>query len=170
MSKHHAVFPRGYRTGRFVQGLIYWSATRSQALRAFFFGLPPSRFRVWFVARYYHRLLEDLGNGRFGFLRAVEPDGELRMFFETFVGREAWHGALTSWLQSFESPRFELTEIVFGDRTAFCSLHLGGRGTTSGLSVEDLVYFVTRVENGQAVRARFTESRSDALEAAGLSE
>ena len=31
LSKRHAVFPRGYRTGRYAQALVYWLADEHSA-------------------------------------------------------------------------------------------------------------------------------------------
>ncbi len=171
MSRHHAVFPRGYRTGRLAQSAIYWLAMRSRRVRAFFDELPPSRLRVWFVARFYHRLMENMGNGNLNFGQVLSPDAELTMFLETYVGPDGWREGLAEWLTTFGGDaHFELIEFVSAGRIAFMGAYIGGRGVSSGLAVEDRVYYVLSVENGMATRGFWTQNRAEALEAAGLSE
>ncbi|HVS28131.1 MAG TPA: hypothetical protein VHE14_01165 [Solirubrobacteraceae bacterium] len=171
IGKHHAVFPRGYSTSSPLFAFIFGLTTRSQRARAFFFELPHSRLRTAVVARYYHRLAEQLRDGDLSFARVVSEDATGTLFsFGTYTGREDWKQALNSWRESWTYTAMELLEFVNppGSTDVFLRGYVGGLGAASGLAVEETVYGVIRVEDGQAVLARAYRDRAEALEAAGL--
>jgi hypothetical protein len=149
---------------------MFFLAVRSRRMRAFFFELPHSRFRTFFVARYYHHLVEHLRQGNFGFLSTVTGD---LTFFElgTFQEPEGWKETLSAWLETFDPPAMELIEFVDpGTGKVILTLRVGGRGASSGASVEDVAFFVLTIQEGMAVRGRFLREKAKALKAAGPSE
>jgi hypothetical protein len=98
---------------------LFRLATLSRRVRAFFFGLPASRFRTWTIGQYYRLLVRQFASGDYGFLRAVAPNAELTLFsMETYREQSGWREALTTWRDSFGGgPLFDLTEFVNPLRT-----------------------------------------------------
>ncbi len=173
IERRGAVFPPGYELGRLYRWLIYFPTTRSRCVRAFFRGLPYSRLRAFFVARYYHRLMGYMARGDFNFIQAVSPDAELAVFsLETFRGRDAWRKALSEWMTSLSGLRIEMAEFLDAGnhRDVLLTLRLTGSGSASGVSVRDEAFFLISVEDGMAIRGAFFREPEKALEAAGMSK
>jgi hypothetical protein len=166
--KASASFPPDHPVGPLFR-FVFFLATISRRVRAFFFKLPRSRFRTYWVATYYRVLLQRLGEGNFGFLPAVHEGAELTMFgMETYQGRAAWRQALTSWLESIELGLETSEYIDPGRGEVMLGMRLTGRGSSSGLAVDDFAYLVIRVDDGKAARGHFYREKEEALAAVGL--
>ena len=96
--------------------------------------------------------------------RADEPDaivggglGEFREMVET-------------WTEMFEEFRCEIEEnIVAGDRTIHVTLLLG-RGTGSGIEVNEPYVFLITWRDGKVLEVHEYRTKEEALEVAGLRE
>jgi uncharacterized protein len=87
-----------------------------------------------------------------------------------YRGPEGWN-EFVSWTWSeFESPRFEVHELMDTGRQVLASVTLRGRGKQSGVEVGWDLWHLWTVRDGQVLRGQAFRSRAEALEAAGLSE
>ena len=78
---------------------------------------------------------------------------------------------LQAWADSWRDWRFDVEEVrEAGDEGVFSAIHEVGIGLESGASVDQHRYFATTVRGGRIVRVRMFSDRTEALEAAGLSE
>jgi hypothetical protein len=161
------VIPPGYTVGR-VWRMLFAVAIRSRRFRAFGYALPRSRVRTRFVGAYYHLMFEQFRDGNLGFVATVSDHAQFTLFgLETYRGREGVGKGLMAWREMFPTPIFELVEFVNPpDGDVFCCVRMGGAGVRSGISVEDVSYFVVRVEGGMATQGAVYRDRSDALKAA----
>ena len=89
---------------------------------------------------------------------------------KVFRGHDGFRRWLAETRESFDELSTELTEYRdLGDRiVAFGHIHARGRG--SGLEIDSPTGWVFTVRRGKVVRAEGFLSRSETLEAAGLSE
>jgi ketosteroid isomerase-like protein len=89
---------------------------------------------------------------------------------KVFRGHDGFRRWFAETRESFEELSTELTEYRdLGDRiVAFGHIHARGRG--SGLEIDSPTGWVFTVRRGKVVRAEGFLSRSETLEAAGLSE
>ena len=109
-------------------------------------------------------------------LAYVDPEGELHSAIiggaeaKVFRGHDGFRRWFAETRESFEELRTDLTEYRdLGDRiVAFGHIHARGRG--SGLEIDSPTGWVFTVRRGKVVRAEGFLSRSETLEAAGLSE
>ena len=109
-------------------------------------------------------------------LAYVDPEGELHSAIiggaeaKVFRGHDGFRRWLAETRESFDELSTELTEYRdLGDRiVAFGHIHARGRG--SGLEIDSPTGWVFTVRRGKVVRAEGFLSRSETLEAAGLSE
>jgi ketosteroid isomerase-like protein len=85
-------------------------------------------------------------------------------------GLDAAAGVRRRWLESWEGHHTELEEIKDGGDSVVACLHLTGRGKSSGAEVDLRVYMHLRLRNGKIVYIYEYVDRTEALEAAGLSE
>jgi hypothetical protein len=166
MSTNDAVFPPGYATALYVQAL-FAVALRSRLVRAFFYELPRSQLRTWFVARYYAGLVEQFRNGDYRFLASTTRDVQLTLFdIGTYVGRNGVRQALSDWRETFESPVFETVQFANPPGPiVLLTVRVGGRSVAGGVELEDSVYFVIHVQRGMATRLGIYRDRAAALEA-----
>jgi ketosteroid isomerase-like protein len=87
-----------------------------------------------------------------------------------YEGQEGWK-EFVGWTPSeFESPCFEVHELIDTGSQVLASVTLRGRGKQSGVEVAWDLWHLWTVRDGQAVRGQAFTSRQEALEAAGLSE
>ena len=109
-------------------------------------------------------------------LSYIDPQGELHSAIiggaeaNVFQGHDGFRRWFAESMETFEELNTELTEYRdLGDRiVAFGRIHARGRG--SGLEIDSPTGWVFTVRRGKVVRAEGFLSRSEALEAAGLSE
>jgi hypothetical protein len=128
--------------------------------------------RTYLVALYFYRLVEAISDGDYrGFLPQIAKHAEISLFdLETYVGRHGTREALDQWREAV-GAQLELNEFVNPPgREVFLSLRGTGRGASSGVVIDDRVYYVARIERGMAVRIAFYRDRTTAFEAVGLRE
>ena len=80
--------------------------------------------------------------------------------------RQGFRDVMTAW----ESWQMEPIEFLEGDDHVFMAVHVNARGRTTGATVEARVFYVLDFRHGKVVRFQGFTQRSQALEAAGLSE
>ncbi|MEK6325910.1 MAG: nuclear transport factor 2 family protein [Actinomycetota bacterium] len=66
--------------------------------------------------------------------------------------------------------RTDPEEVIDAGDKLFNRNRLYGTGITSGVATEDVLYQVVTLRDGRAMRVEFFRDRSEALDAAGLSE
>jgi ketosteroid isomerase-like protein len=85
-------------------------------------------------------------------------------------GHEAAIGVRRRWLESWESFQIDVEEMRDGADSVVACLHLTGRGKASGVEVDLRIYMHFKLREGKVVYLYEYAGRSEALEAAGLSE
>ena len=84
------------------------------------------------------------------------------------------HTELREWAEGFlaawESHRAEAVELIEADHSIVAILHLIGRGSGSGIEMDETDAHVFTFSDGKVTRWRDFSDRSEALEAAGLRE
>ena len=174
LSPRHASFEPGYNAARWIPIWIVWPITRRSAVvRRLFIDLPPTRFRMAFLARYYWFILDALRKGSLGdFVPAVHPDAKLELFsVGTYVGGQAWGEALMEFLASFDDLDVELRKFIDIDGRRFLSIaKMAGKGSRSGIDVGFEFALEVQTRDGWAVYGRLYRTTAEAFEAVGLSE
>ena len=103
----------------------------------------------------------------------LDPQAEWDWVFspETFRGREQLLQAVADYLETVGEWRVDVEELVdgTGDRVLAMS-RVVARGKGSGAPVFQPIFTVFTVRNGKVARIEDHTERSEALEAAGLSE
>jgi len=103
----------------------------------------------------------------------LDPEAEWDWLFspETFRGREELLQAVADYLETVGEWRVDVEELVdgTGDRVLAMS-RVVARGKGSGAPVFQPIFTVFTVRNGKVARIEDHTERSEALEAAGLSE
>jgi ketosteroid isomerase-like protein len=109
-------------------------------------------------------------------LSALAPDIEWHAPHGITIGEEVFRGraevqrGFALWLDAWETHRFEPTEIRgHGDHVFVTGLQIG-RGRGSGVEVELRTFHVYKLRDGLVTEMRAFDERTEALEAAGLSE
>ena len=109
-------------------------------------------------------------------LSALAPDVEwhappgITIGEEVFRGREEVQRGFALWLDSWETHRFEPTEIRgHGDHVLVTGIQVA-RGRGSGVEVKLQTFHVYKLRDGMVTEMRAFDERTEALEAAGLSE
>jgi ketosteroid isomerase-like protein len=110
-------------------------------------------------------------------LEYVHPDAEYDMsatigpYAGMYYGRAAIRNLLTDYFGTWESVRLEPEDFIEVDEDrVVVPFRLHGRGKGSGVEVEAQMIQVWTVRDGKAVRVAAYNDRTEALEAAGLSE
>jgi ketosteroid isomerase-like protein len=89
-------------------------------------------------------------------------------------GRIRGHDALRAWIREFYGSWAELSfqpdELIDAGNDVVAVVTARGRGRASGLTVEETRVLVFTVEAGKIIRVVWFPTKSEALEAAGLSE
>ena len=75
---------------------------------------------------------------------------------------------LAATTEGFEDVRYEVDEFTSVGDCVLVAARRSGRGTASGVRVEERQYHVWDMREGRAVRFRLFLSESDVLRAAGL--
>jgi ketosteroid isomerase-like protein len=89
----------------------------------------------------------------------------------THRGREAARRYIDQWVDSFDGLRADLEECrAAGEDRVFTWARWTGRGRGSGIDAEWWLAIVYTLRDGRIVRAEEYFDRTEALEAAGLSE
>jgi ketosteroid isomerase-like protein len=87
-----------------------------------------------------------------------------------YRGPEGWKDFVGWTWSEFESPRFEVHELIDTASHVLASVTLRGRGKQSGVVVTWDLWHLWTVRDGQVVRGQAFTRRDDALKAAGLRE
>jgi ketosteroid isomerase-like protein len=110
------------------------------------------------------------------FVEVNAPDAEIRDLANApdqphvLRGRDAIQ-ARTLWTAPFDGFGADIEEYTDAGSAVVCAVRWHGRGKGSGLSIDLCQFDVYEVRNGQIVGGILGfKSKSDALEAAGLSE
>jgi ketosteroid isomerase-like protein len=99
-------------------------------------------------------------------LTAVPHVGQSRVYFG-LEGVQEW---LRDLLASFGEMKVEVEEWIDAGERVIAMVHNYGRGKRSGVAVDKPEAHLWTVRDGLLVRLQIFPTRSDALEAAGLSE
>ena len=100
--------------------------------------------------------------------RSVPGDPVYR---DPMYGRDAVRAYLEDWLDTFEDFRVDPVELVnVGEGQVVGTLRYSGRARHSDAKVDSVVAAVFVIRHGQIVGGGEYETRTQALEAAGLSE
>jgi ketosteroid isomerase-like protein len=131
-----------------------------------------SRENVEIVRRSFDAFARD---GIDGLLRYLDPGIEWTTtgaFLEadTYRGPEDVRRYLGSLLDEFEDVRNEPEELIDAGDQIVASVRISGRGKQSGAAVDLTMTQVCLLREGRIVRIQNYMSRSEALEAAGLSD
>jgi ketosteroid isomerase-like protein len=108
------------------------------------------------------------------FAAELDPEMEYTPVEEqvVFRGPEAATRYAERWLEAWETFSAEAVEVESApaaDR-AFVALRFRGRGTGSGVEIDELGYWVCELRDGRLCRISEYSDRAEALHAAGLSE
>jgi ketosteroid isomerase-like protein len=88
-----------------------------------------------------------------------------------YRGREGVRQRLEEWLQSFDTYRYEVQQIIdCGGDEVLVEANEVGRGMVSGAEVRTTNYELLTIRDGMIARIREFYDEGDALEAAGLRE
>jgi ketosteroid isomerase-like protein len=89
----------------------------------------------------------------------------------TVEGGQAIRQALNLWADAFDELRVDIDEYIDGPDAVICAAHWQGQGKTSGISIDVHQFDLYEFREGRVIRAVLGfRSKTDALEAAGLSE
>ena len=84
------------------------------------------------------------------------------------------HAELREWAEGFlaawESHHAEVLDVIEADPSIVASLRLTGRGSGSGIEMDETDTHVFTFKDGKVTRWRNVSDRSEALDAAGLRE
>jgi ketosteroid isomerase-like protein len=109
-------------------------------------------------------------------LEGLDPEIEWQVPPGIAIGQEVYRGhdevrtGFAEWLGAWDEYRFEPQEMLdYGDRILVGGMQLG-RGRGSGVEVRLPTFSVFTLRDGKVTRHRSYRDRTEALEAAGLSE
>src|SRR4051794_3210445 len=92
------------------------------------------------------------------------PDGTTRH------GHAGVMEAIAAWPEQWDDFQIEIAQIIDAGNRVAVKTHQRARGKGSGVAVEDDIWFVAGFRNGKVAEWRMFGAKSQALEAAGLSE
>jgi ketosteroid isomerase-like protein len=98
------------------------------------------------------------------FSRAELPDGS------SYTGRDEFLGFIAAWEEGFETEHMEAHEILDAGDCVVVTVNHRGRGMRSGIEVDQTFAMVWTIRDGRAVRMAVFPTRTEALEAVGVSE
>ena len=101
----------------------------------------------------------------------LAPDFEMHPLYldKVYRGVEGMWAMQADAREIWEDYRFELEEILGRDDHVLVIARVLGRGTASGVPINQPLAILVTFRDDKAVRARSFTSKQDALEAAGLS-
>ncbi len=88
----------------------------------------------------------------------------------SYSGHAGLAMAYEHWASQFDDLRIELKELIDAGRDVVAVTRHRGTGRASGVAVEALVAYAATVEDSKLVRLRIFNTKTQALEAAGLRE
>lgn len=174
MGRRAVVFAEGYVESSWLYRFVYLAALASSRVRALVVAAPPSRLRSAVLARVYHRLFEDWSDGKLArVMRAIHHEAELELpgGLGTFRGEDAVRRGWDEFQEAFPGARMSLREWIDGeDGIAVVCLVSELKGGTSGIELDDDIFGVWELRDGSGIRLRLYGTKTEALEAVGLSE
>jgi ketosteroid isomerase-like protein len=87
----------------------------------------------------------------------ADPDGGV------FRGHDGVRRFMRGWFEPFDDLTFEVEELVHGDAAVLVLNYYTGRGTRSGVEVEDRVYELFTFRGGSIVRVEEFYGRDEAF-------
>jgi ketosteroid isomerase-like protein len=87
-----------------------------------------------------------------------------------YEGHDGVEQFFVEWLSAWEDPTVEHLELIDAGDSVVNVFRWRGRGRTSGVPTEGVFFAVYDLRDGKVYRYRQYETRTEALEAAGLSE
>ena len=104
----------------------------------------------------------------------IDPEVECHVAFRPdkrlFHGHDGVAEATRTWIGAWEGFQSLIEEMIDAGDHVICVEQQSGRGKGSGVPLEQQIFAVFKVRDGKAVRMAWFFERSEALEAAGLSE
>jgi ketosteroid isomerase-like protein len=119
------------------------------------------------------RMMWAFENDADAFKSFLSPDGVWFPFEDNHSPTYGIEGAMrvrTQWLDAWDEVRSEIEEVVAEHDNVVASVHIVGRGKASGAEVDVRIHFHFKVRDGKVVYTFEYLDKSEALEAAGLSE
>lgn len=141
--------------------------------------LPPSRLRSVAVAYAVARMYAAANRRDFELLLVgIDPRHEYRPAPEIMPpdlggpthGHDGYLRMWRYWLDAFDDIRYEPEEVLDLGAKLLVTVQQRGHGSGSGVAVSDPVFQLLTIRRGATVRQEDFRDRSEALEAAGLSE
>jgi ketosteroid isomerase-like protein len=119
----------------------------------------------------YERLNQTGEANREWYAPDVTFDGSRLPGFGVYQGFDEFYAAWLQYRDTFEEWWIEVDELLDGrGERVFAAVRDGGRMKASGGEVRQRVFHVSELRGGKIISQTFFLNRSDALEAAGLSE
>jgi ketosteroid isomerase-like protein len=97
-------------------------------------------------------------------------EGPFRPNGRVFRGPRDIADAMRTWRDTWEDWRFEVEEVIDAGDQVVVRFHESGRGKGSGVEIDQTVFHVLTVRDGEVVHWSAHFDRDEALEAAGLRE
>jgi len=94
----------------------------------------------------------------------VRPEGRV------YRGREGVAEAIRVWVGTWDDYMWDTEELIDAGERVLMVVHESARGKGSGVEVDQQTFWVYTLRHGQIVHAKVLFDKSQALEAAGLSE
>jgi ketosteroid isomerase-like protein len=88
----------------------------------------------------------------------------------TYHGREGFQQVIADWTEVFDGVVMRVDELIDGEDKVLTRVHQTARGAGSAAPVDFDTWFVWAVESEVIVRRDMFNDKSEALEAAGLTE
>jgi ketosteroid isomerase-like protein len=86
---------------------------------------------------------------------------------DTYVGRQAFVAGITRWISEFEPGfRFEIEEAREEAQRVWMRIRITARGRGSGIELEQLIFHVWEVRDGQAAECWVFSDRDESLRCA----
>jgi ketosteroid isomerase-like protein len=107
------------------------------------------------------------------FQATLHPEIEWFPFEDNYTPSYGIDGAMrirNNWLDAWDEMRADLEEVFEGGDSVVASLHITGRGKSSGVKVDARLYLHFKMRDDRIAYIFEHTDRASALEAAGLSE
>jgi ketosteroid isomerase-like protein len=119
----------------------------------------------------YDRLNQTGDANREDYARGVTFDASRLPGFGVYRGFDEFHAAWREYRDTFDEWGIEVEELLDGQGgRVFVAVQDGGRMKASGGEIRQRVFHVSELRAGKVIAQTFFLNRSEALEAAGLSE
>ena len=131
-----------------------------------------SEENVQILVAMYAALNEGEGDRALGFLH---PEAELHTdpddpTSDSYYGLAEFQRGIGLWQREWQSITYEIEDITEGTDRTVLTIRLHGIGKRSGVEIDREIFHVWTIRQGKAQRCEVYSRRSDALQAAGLSE